>query len=362
MVGGGEKPGKGRDDTDESLRTERKQTDRALAAQRRTAKDDADEVLQKARENADEVLETAREKADAQLAQPISSETPQRIVDKERRAEDRAIEVERSTADEALRKEREENAEALRALLPLERNKTDRFLLTERVRADEAVGNRDDFLGIVSHDLRSLLGGIVLTAQQLAKDAPEQADAAARIQRYGARMNRLIGDLLDVASIGAGRLSLKPGERDAAALIDEVIDLFRQPAHVKELTLRATNITRPLIAQFDHDRLLQVLVNLVTNAIKFTAEGGEIAISGERIGDELQFCVADTGKGIDPSKLDAVFERFWQAGDHDRRGLGLGLYISRNIIEAHGGKIWAESTLNKGSRFYFTLPAVSPAS
>jgi signal transduction histidine kinase len=102
--------------------------------------------------------------------------------------------------------------------------------------------------------------------------------------------------------------------------------------------------------------MLQVLANLLSNSIKFTARGGNITVSCVDNGGGLQFCVSDTGSGIPQEMLESVFERFWQVGKNDRRGLGLGLYISKCIVEAHGGRIWTESTLGVGSRFYFTLP------
>jgi signal transduction histidine kinase len=99
-----------------------------------------------------------------------------------------------------------------------------------------------------------------------------------------------------------------------------------------------------------------VLANLITNAIKFTAPGGRVSVGVERRGDEAQFCVRDTGSGIRANMLETIFERFWQVGKNDRRGLGLGLYISKCIVEAHGGRIWAESREGQGSRFFFTVP------
>lgn len=353
-MGGNKKRGVEREQTDESLRTERKKTDEAIAQRQAAAANDANDVLQRARTQADEVLDTARDKADKRLSEKKVPAAP--TVAEERQVEDAALASERAAADETLRREREENAHALAALLPLEREKTDRYLLTERARSDDAVTTRDDFLAIVSHDLRSLLGGIVLTAGQLANQTPENRAATERIARYAARMNRLVGDLVDVASISAGRLSIAPQSDDLALLVDEAVDLFRGSAEARQVSLDVSLATRPLRAAFDHDRMLQVFANLVTNAIKFTKPGGKITIRGERYDDMLRFAVTDTGIGVAKDMLEAVFERFWQVG-RDPRGLGLGLYISRCIVEAHGGKIWAESELGVGSTFYFTLPA-----
>ena len=164
-----------RDQTDESLRTERNKTDRALADRQAAVEDDADMVVQRARENADAVLSTAREKADQQLER-ASDEPPSPEIVEERVLEDEVLRDERATADESLRRERSENARALSKLLPLEREKTDRYLLTERARSDDALANRDDFLGIVSHDLRNLLCGIVMSASQLSTIATDNDD------------------------------------------------------------------------------------------------------------------------------------------------------------------------------------------
>jgi len=169
-------------------------------------------------------------------------------------------------------------------------------------------------------------------------------------------MNRLVCDLVDVASIDAGKLTIAPTCGDTAVLIAEAVDTFHDAARVKGLSLRAEIAQRPLLAEFDHGRLLQVLANLIANAIKFTAPEGRIAVRGEQDGPIVRFSIHDTGTGIPTHLLGAIFERFWQVGQTDRRGLGLGLYISRCIVEAHGGQIWAESTEGRGSTIWFTLP------
>jgi signal transduction histidine kinase len=351
-----------REQTNESLRMEREKTDRALA-ERQAAEEDSDLAVQQARESADAVLTEARAKADERLEASPHGETCTTLAE-ERVLEDEALQEERASADELLRRERDENARVLSRLLPLEREKTDRFLLTERARSDVALSNRDNFLGLVSHDLRNLLGGIVISTELLSARAPENEEGAqtlvttARIQRYAARMNRLIGDLLDVASIDAGKLAIKPAPGDTAALIAEAVDTFQAAASEKGISLQTEIVEGPLLAEFDHDRMLQVLANIIANAIKFTSRGGSIRVRGECAGDELRFSISDTGTGIPGDMLEAVFERFWQVGKNDRRGVGLGLYISRCIAEAHGGRIWAESTLGEGSRFCFTLPGL----
>lgn len=357
--------------TDDSLRVEREKTDDAVAARQveiathaekvvDLARDTADGVLAAARENADAVLEAAREKADEPPTPHAGGASPEAIVSREREIADEAVREERVTADETLREEREEYARTAKKFLPLERESTDRYLKSERVYSDDALANRDDFLAIVSHDLRDLIGGIVMSATLIAKISPSgDKDVLAetgRIKRYAARMNRLIGDLVDVASIDAGKLAIVPSPGDCAAVILEAEDAFRATAADKGVSIdvRTTDGT-PHRAAFDHDRVLQVLANLVSNSLKYTPRGGKVSLASEVIDGMARLSVTDTGSGIPAGALEAVFERFAQAGGGDRRGLGLGLYISRCIIEAHGGKIWAES-MPEGSKICFTLP------
>ena len=352
-----------RERTDESLREERAKTDRALAVAQDAVEEDADAVVERARHNADAILVAARGKADEQADLDAPFSIPSAAIAEGRENEDEALREERAAADESVRREREASARVLARHLPLERDATDKHLLTERGRSDDAIATRDDFLGMVCHDLRDLLSGIVISSQMLAEKLRKRDDGepmlgdTARIERYGARMNRLIGDLVDVASIDAGRLSVTTLLGDAAALVGEAVNALQPSAAAKLVTLETRGIDRPLAVRFDHDRLLQVLANLIGNSIKFTPEGGSITVSCESAGTKgLVFSVTDTGQGIPPDMLEAVFERFWQVGKNDRRGLGLGLYISRCIVEVHGGTIRAESTLGSGTRMHFTLP------
>jgi signal transduction histidine kinase len=175
-------------------------------------------------------------------------------------------------------------------------------------------------------------------------------------------MNRLIGDLTDVASIDAGKLAIAPSLRDLASLIAEAEDSFKAAASAKGISVLSRITAPPLLAAFDHDRILQVLANLISNSLRFTPEGGKIMISGERDAANIRLSVVDTGTGIPEGAVDSIFERFSQAGRKDRRGrLGLGLYISRCIVEAHGGRIWAERQPGAGAKVLLTLPAQVPA-
>jgi len=347
-----------REETDLSLRTERDATD---AREEGRAVEDADRVVDLARARADAVLTEARERADLDRPEPGAEDAIGRARDEA----DEVLQDERAAADESLRREREDAARVLSALLPLARNSTDRNLLTERAASDAALGYRDDFLAMVSHDLNNLLGGITLSATILAKQASESpegrriAAGTTRIQFFAARMKRLIGDLTDVTSLAAGKIAITTAPIDQRALLRDAMETFRQLAAEKRIVLAVPTDDGPLLVQCDHGRIVQVLVNLVGNALKFTPEGGRVSARTVRLGDEVLFSVTDNGPGIPQGLLEAVFERFWQAGENDQRGLGLGLYIARGIVEAHGGKIWAESRVGEGSTFHFTLPSAA---
>jgi signal transduction histidine kinase len=345
-----------REKTDESLRVERQKTDQALVDKQLVVDERADQTLEDARSAADAVVATARVTADALLNDGNRGGRAPSALAEQRAAADDALESARTGADEALRHQRDEDVRVLSTLLPLERQQTDRYLLTERARADDAVAHRDDFLGMVTHDLRDLLSGIVLSAAMLPDSVSEKNGTKERIQRYAARMNRLIGDLGDVAAIDAGRLSVVPVPGDWSALVEEVTALFRPSAAAEGIRLEVALSERPIALQFDHDRMLQVLANLIANSLKFTRRGGSIRVEAERSANELHCTVHDTGSGIPADRLESIFERFWQARANDRRGVGLGLYIARCIVEAHGGKIWAESTEGVGSALRFSLP------
>jgi signal transduction histidine kinase len=344
-----------REQTDESLRVEREKADADFGERQAAIEEAADAVIEKARARADQVLAAARAKSDVRLG--VSGARSAHVLQSEREQEDRALHEERASADETLRVERAEHL-----LLSPERAATDKDLSHERARSDVAVTARDAFLGMVSHDLRNLLGSMVGFAALIAKGVPRDDDEerviayAQRITRTGARMNRLVGDLVDVASIEAGVLAVRRELSDPALVVAEAVENLQAQASGKGLALR-TEVVQPLpLVSFDAARILQVLVNLLSNAIKFTPPAGRVVVFVERLADELQFKVADTGPGIPPSKLEAIFERFLQVSDNDRRGVGLGLYISKCIVQGHGGRIWAESTAGAGSTFCFTLP------
>ncbi|MHB1846025.1 MAG: sensor histidine kinase [Deltaproteobacteria bacterium] len=351
-----------RRDTDESLHVERKKTDVELVKRQALIEARSHAVVQQARDEVDEARQGDRARADEQQSERGATSGERGAVRQARASQDAALRRERTSADQSSSGELQRRQQALARILRFEREQTDERLLIERARADASVAARDDFMSLVSHDLRTLLGGIALSAElQLKNPTADEAGqvnlkAAGRIQRLTARVNRLIGDLIDVASIEAGRFAVTPSPGDANALLSDSVEIFEPLASAKGIELGATLGEAPLVATFDHDRLLQLLANLVSNAIKFTGKGGTISLHVEPRPGELRFSVMDSGPGIATEQLDVIFERFWQVAKGDRRGLGLGLFISRCIIEAHGGRIWAESEPGKGSAFYFTLP------
>jgi len=180
------------------------------------------------------------------------------------------------------------------------------------------------------------------------------------IERSATRMNRLIQDLLDVARMESGQLAITQTRLSARELIVEAAEMQRPLAAAASLDLRY-DVDRDVPDVWgDRDRLLQVFENLIGNAIKFTNAGGRITVTAAVRDHEVVFRVADTGSGIASENLPRVFDRFWQAARANREGAGLGLPITKGIVEAHGGRIWVESTPNRGTTFSFTVPEATP--
>jgi signal transduction histidine kinase len=355
-------PDQPREQTDESLRVEREQADAEVEKKQAAVEKEADKVVRTARHLADEVVQDARK--DADLAHPPSAGGAG-DVERERARADVLLDETRSKEDASLLAQREERNRYLASFLAVEREATDADLTRERDHSDSLVEARDEFLATVSHDMRNLLAGLGVNATLLFKDAPDGPEGdsvrrhAAASQRLVARLDRLVNDLLDVASIDAGKLGLRPERVDVGKILRETLDAFEPIALTKGVTLDGAAAEMPVDTQLDGGRVLQVLANVVSNALKFTPSGGRISISVVSDKDQLQFSVTDNGIGIPAEALPTVFERFRQVRP-DRRGLGLGLHISKCIVEAHGGRMWAESKLGAGSTFYFSLPS-SPA-
>ncbi|MBI2933670.1 MAG: histidine kinase [Planctomycetes bacterium] len=224
----------------------------------------------------------------------------------------------------------------------------------------QAVAAREELLHIVAHDLRSPLSAVLMNAAIIRKSATsDSAKAVSRaesIENVIKRMEHLIGSLLDAASVEVGRLSIKRQRCEAADLISQTVQIFGSLAAAKSIRLEGKAVPGDPSAFADPERALQVLSNLVGNAIKFTPEGGAVELSVESIEGFVRFEIKDTGPGIEPEHLPHLFERYWRAEAQGRKGTGLGLYISKGIVEAHGGKIWVQSRPGEGSTFFFTLP------
>jgi signal transduction histidine kinase len=222
--------------------------------------------------------------------------------------------------------------------------------------AERASRARENLLTVVSHDLRNPLSAILMSATMLERSASEGrvGNHARTISRSATRMERLISDLLDFAQVQAGKLAIKRQVTDTGGLVRDTVEMLAPMAEKKRLRLDAED-GEDLRVCCDRDRALQILSNLVGNALKFTPEGGAVTIRVTRRGAEAEFEVEDTGPGIPEAQLAHIWERFWQAREQDH-GIGLGLSIARGLVEAHGGRIWVESTVGEGTTFSFTLP------
>jgi signal transduction histidine kinase len=241
-----------------------------------------------------------------------------------------------------------------------------RMDIAERTRVEAALNRavrmRDEVLGVVSHDLRNPVHTVSLSAGFLLDTLPEgPQEAPVRKQlgiivRAAEQMDRLIRDLLDVASIASGHLPVERGRRDAVALARAACETLQPLAEERGLRFETRTPPAPLPVLADSDRIHQVLSNLVGNAIKFTPAGGLITLRLEAGEGEACFSVSDTGPGIPTDQCARIFDQFWQADRSGRHGAGLGLAIARGIVETHGGEIRVASTVGVGTTFTFTIP------
>ena len=230
--------------------------------------------------------------------------------------------------------------------------------------AQSAVRSRDDVLAVVSHDLRNPVSSILLNVRVLSQRLP--ADDVARralggIQRGAEGMRLLIGDLVDLVRIDSGRLVVEPKAEDPADLVRDAVDLIAPIAQARQLTVSIELPAGAPRVLCDRDRILQVFSNLLGNAMKFTPPGGKVAIRMEDLGDRVRLCVSDTGPGLSPEAREHAFERFWQGGGYSKGGTGLGLYIVKALVAAHGGDVSVQSTPGQGATFSFTLPKAAAA-
>lgn len=241
-----------------------------------------------------------------------------------------------------------------------------RMDIAERVRVEHALQRavqlRDEVLGVVSHDLRNPVNTVLLASAVLMESTAsgeEQGTMRRQLEiigRAARQMDHLIADLLDVASIGAGRLSLELRHNDTATMVQAACETLRPIVEEAGIEFLCDIPADAPAVLADSDRIAQLLSNLVGNAAKFTPNGGRVEVGLEASDGEVRFHVTDTGEGIPAEELPHIFEQFWQARRDGRTGAGLGLAISHGIVEAHGGRIWAKSQDGRGSTFFFTIP------
>lgn len=376
--------------TDASLDAERAESDSGECRSEASAQQVLDDLIERDRIRADARLLKFRDSADSTLARERSASPSKdgpgavaqerRIADQRRETEradmDARVQGERQRSDLAVETERREH-EVHRLQRDARRQDTNHQLSSERHDSDTAVialnltrsalavseGQQEhygDVLGMVTHDLRSPLAVIAMNAELIAEDAKEPLirKAAQHVTHAAARMERLLADLLDVARIQAGTLRITRRQQGIDALLAEVLKTYGPLLADRALTFTVEAASPGAVAAFDYDRIVQVLSNLLGNAMKFTPAGGAVILHVQQRARQVEFSLSDSGPGINPGELPHIFERFWQIENHARRGLGLGLYICKKIVEGHGGTIAAESELGKGTTLRFTLPVM----
>ncbi len=230
-----------------------------------------------------------------------------------------------------------------------------------RVRArEEATRLKEDFLSAAAHDLKTPLTTVVAQAQFLERkatrdpSAPSDLQGLQRIVRESQRLATLVTDLLDAARMEQGKLVADREPVDLGALVGEVVARQHPGPHATELDVRGA-----IVGDYDRRRIEQLVENLVENAKKYSPEATPVSVAIWQEDGEAHISVRDRGIGIPPADLPKIFERFSRASNVDDRkfhGMGLGLYICRGIVEEHGGRIWAESEIGKGSTFHVALP------
>ena len=217
-----------------------------------------------------------------------------------------------------------------------------------------------EVLSIVSHDLRSPLATISMATSFLddvSRSEEERAQMVQMVKRATARMERLVRDMLEVSKMDSGRtLPIDARCMDAAPILREACEAQSAVAQAAGLVVECEAPDALPAVEVDCDRLQQVVCNLVGNAMKFTPPGGRIVVTARADGGDVLVTVKDDGCGMSEADLDRIFEPYWQAQRTASLGAGLGLKIAKGIVEAHGGRIWAESAVGAGTSFYFTLP------
>jgi len=248
----------------------------------------------------------------------------------------------------------------------LRRSALENDLARQVRREQEAVRAREELVAVVSHDLRNPMTVISMLCGMMQKAfSSDGAHTSRRIstaidtmQQATARMNTLLEDLLDTSKIDAGRYTITPQPLEVGHIFEEAQSLLTPLAQDKDISI-SFEADPDLRIHADPERLFQVLSNLVGNAIKFTPRLGTVGVHATTVGDEIVFTVRDSGEGIPKEHLPHVFDRYWTVKEGNPTGTGLGLYITQGIVEAHGGRIVAESEPGRGSEFRFTVPRVA---
>ncbi len=227
------------------------------------------------------------------------------------------------------------------------------------LKSQRAIKGRERILSIVSHDLKNPLSVIDLSLSLMSKNLSESSHIQTqlkRINRASQQIKALIDDLLDFGKMESGNFSVRKHKSSLLELVSQSLEGINERAKEKKLTVHSHLPPDDFEIYCDKDRLLQVLWNLLGNAVKFTPIGGSLTLSVKLLRDQIEFVVSDTGPGIDSTEAKKIFETFWQAKETSTLGTGLGLSIAKNIVESHGGKIWVISKKGEGSHFHFTLP------
>jgi signal transduction histidine kinase/CheY-like chemotaxis protein len=261
------------------------------------------------------------------------------------------------------RKQAEEQINAMHRQFAAELSATNQQLEIRNREVERANRLKSEFLASMSHELRTPLHTIIGFADLLAEELkgplnPDQKRFVGHIQQDSRHLLELINDILDISKIESGRLELHPESFKAAEAIAETITGLHSLAENKQIQI-SEQLDSEVAITADRLRFKEILYNLVSNAIKFTAEKGRITIECREEPEAIYFAVADTGVGIEQSEQQAIFDKFYQAGSTTRgvrEGTGLGLAITKNLVEMHGGRIWVDSTPGKGSRFQFVIP------
>jgi two-component system, NtrC family, sensor kinase len=252
---------------------------------------------------------------------------------------------------------------ATQSALAIQNARLFREIADKSAQLEAASRHKSEFLANMSHELRTPLNAIigfseVLTERMFGELNEKQDEYLKDIYASGQHLLSLINDILDLSKIEAGRMELEATDFDLPSAIDNALTLVRERGTRRGITLGRTIDEHVGMVRGDERKVKQVLLNLLSNALKFTPEGGRIDVSAGLHDEVAEVSVTDTGVGIAPGDQEAVFEEFRQVGTADKKveGTGLGLALSRKFIELHGGRIWVKSQVARGSTFTFTLP------